>query len=556
MSAHSPLDYSDLRAGADDAPSSASGAAPRAAQHAAAYPAQTADPGSLSPLWAAGLTAAAGGAGLAWALAVVPSVAFHLVAAGGGAGLAVTVAAVAVAAQQWRSAGRLRASAGAAAGEAQELARRQERDFAELDRARGVAGLARRNAEAVAADLAFFQAEAARLAGETLPDAFGRLRGGEPADRVLAETARPASRALSDMLELALGEVGAAERQRATALASCASAAARIQAQATRMLAELREMEQRYGDDKVFADLAEIDHQASQMGRLADSIALLAGGRSGRRWTRPIPMESLLRGAMGRIDAYQRIRIHSGSTAAVAGYAAEGVMHALAELMDNATAFSTHSSEVHVYVEDEDVGIVITIEDSGLGMRRRERDRAEGLVTQSLDISTLPGTRLGLAVVGRVASRYGLTVSFRPSSRGGTGVVVMIPRALITQPRPQHESAGSAETAETAGSTPAASAAAEAADRGDALPPGEYRGYPDYQLDGDLPVRPRGRTLAAKDKEQAERPRNAAAARTPQETGSRFAAFRQSGRRTPDMAAGPAGPAGPADEEWKSKEQE
>jgi anti-sigma regulatory factor (Ser/Thr protein kinase) len=219
---------------------------------------------------------------------------------------------------------------------------------------------------------------------------------------------------------------------------------------------------------------------------------------------------------MGRIDAYQRIRIHSTSGAAVAGYAAEGVMHALAELMDNATAFSTHGSEVHVYVEDEDVGIVITIEDSGLGMRRRERDRAEGLVTQSLDLSTLPGTRLGLAVVGRVANRYGLTVSFRPSSRGGTGVVVMIPRALITQRRPlDHDTSGEDPA------VPAEPAMPEADDMADADPPG------DDNLDGNLPVRPRGRTLADA-RVHAESSRGTAAARTPRETGSRFAAFRQS----------------------------
>jgi hypothetical protein len=63
----------------------------------------------------------------------------------------------------------------------------------------------------------------------------------------------------------------------------------------------------------------------------------------------------------------------------------------------------------------------VTIEDGGLGMRRRERHRAEELVSQPLDLASLPGTRLGLAVVGRLASRYGLTVNFRPSSRGGTG---------------------------------------------------------------------------------------------------------------------------------------
>jgi signal transduction histidine kinase len=518
MSAHTPLEYSDLRARADHAPSSADSAAgPPTANPRRPSPAR-----SLNPLAAGAITAAIGGAGLAWALEVAPSGALHLVAAGGGSGLAVTVAAVAVAVQQWRSARRLQANA----GDAQELARWQQRHVAELGRARDEAEAARQDAKALAADLASLQAQAARLSDETMPAAFGRLRDGDPVDQVLSELARPASGALADVLDLALGEVSVAERQRATALASCASAAARIQAQATRMLAELRDMEQRYGDDKVYADLAEIDHQASQMGRLADSIALLAGGRSGRRWTRPIPMESLLRGAMGRIDAYQRVRVHSTSTAAVAGYAAEGVMHALAELMDNATAFSTHSSEVHVYVEDEDVGIVITVEDSGLGMRRRERDRAEGLVTQSLDISTLPGTRLGLAVVGRVASRYGLTVSFRPSSRGGTGVVVMIPRALITQPRPQAEIVESTP-GERSGAA-VESAVREADELGDDLP------FDDDGLDGDLPVRPRGRTLAAK--EQVDRPRGAVAARTPQETGSRFAAFRQSGKGTADTA--------------------
>jgi anti-sigma regulatory factor (Ser/Thr protein kinase) len=260
----------------------------------------------------------------------------------------------------------------------------------------------------------------------------------------------------------------------------------------------------------------ELDHRVSQMGRLADSIALLAGGRSGRRWTKPIPMESVLRGAMGRIDAYRRVRVHSTSDAAVVGYAAEGVMHALAELMDNAAAFSAHGSEVHVYVEEEDVGSVITIEDSGLGMRKRERGRAEGLVSAPLDLASLPGTRLGLAVVGRLATRYGLDVNFRPSSRGGTGVVVMVPRQLIAQPRLEnpadHNDAAYSET-----QPPAQPSGIDPVDE-------QSAGSDDF----DLPVRPRGLTLAA-----AIRPEPAADAassgRHSRDAGARFAAFRQSG---------------------------
>jgi signal transduction histidine kinase len=498
------------------------------------------------PLVAGGVTAVIGGAGLAVALAVAPSGAFDLVAAGGGTGLAVTVAAVATAAYQLRSARGSRA----AANQAQARALQLEHDIAGLDQARRdtelvrrEAELARRDAEEATAHRVSVEAEAALLSSQTLPSAFARVHAGDAVDQVIAEAGHPASSALSGVLDLAVSEVAVAERRGATAMAACASAAARIQAQTTRMLAELREMEQRHGDEKVFGDLIELDHRVSQLGRLADSIALLAGGRSGRRWTRPIQMESLLRGAMGRIDAYQRIRIHSASTSAVAGYAAEGVMHALAELMDNATAFSTHGSEVHVYVEEEDVGVVVTIEDSGLGMRKRERDRAEALVAQPLDLATLPGTRLGLAVVGKVIDRYGLTVSFRPSSRGGTGVVMMIPRSLITQPRPL--------AADISGEYPGTSSEPSQQETDELGGVGLLDDEEDP--DADLPVRPRGRTLAAA-RARTEASHEAAPARTPRETGSRFAAFRESGKTAPQPHIAGDAPAGQARDQTASEE--
>ncbi len=122
-------------------------------------------------------------------------------------------------------------------------------------------------------------------------------------------------------------------------------------------------MENRHDED-VLGDLLQLDHRTAQAGRLADSIAVLTGGRSGRRWTKPIVMESVLRGAMGRISAYQRVRLHSTSAVAVVGHAAEGVMHALAELMDNAAKFSPPTEEVHVYVEELTTGVMVTIEDA------------------------------------------------------------------------------------------------------------------------------------------------------------------------------------------------
>ncbi|MER5309320.1 ATP-binding protein [Streptomyces sp. NPDC002773] len=247
-----------------------------------------------------------------------------------------------------------------------------------------------------------------------------------------AETARLTEERTAE-LERLEGRLRRAESARSAAMAAAANAAGRMQALATSMMADLREMEHRHADEDVLTDLLHLDHRTAQAGRLADSVAVLTGARSGRRWARPIVMESILRGAMGRIGGYQRVRLHSGSDAAVAGHAAEGVMHALAELLDNAANFSPPSAEVHVYVEEVPAGIVITIEDSGLAMSDVQLRRAEAAVgSAAQDLAGLSGTRLGLHVVGRLARKHGLTVSFRPSARGGTGALLMLPQELIS----------------------------------------------------------------------------------------------------------------------------
>ncbi|WP_369216363.1 sensor histidine kinase, partial [Streptomyces flavofungini] len=229
--------------------------------------------------------------------------------------------------------------------------------------------------------------------------------------------------------------VRTAESERAAALAASANAAGRMQALATGMLADLREMEGRHADEDVLTDLLHLDHRTAQAGRIADSVAVLTGARSGRRWAKPIVMESILRGAMGRIGGYQRVRVHSASEVAVAGHAAEGVMHALAEILDNAANFSPPTSEVHVYIEEVAAGVIISVEDSGLVMGPVQQRRAEQAVSGGTKgLGGLSGTRLGLAVVGRLARKHGLTVSFRPSARGGTGVLLLIPQELLSRP--------------------------------------------------------------------------------------------------------------------------
>ncbi|MBB0246640.1 ATP-binding protein, partial [Streptomyces alkaliphilus] len=275
-----------------------------------------------------------------------------------------------------------------------------------------------------------------RLSEEHVPALVTRLRESTSADTALASIEQPESPAQRAVLRHFAEEIGRSETARASAMSACANAAGRMQAMATGMLADLRAMEHRHADPDVLTDLLHLDHRTAQAGRLADSIAVLTGARSGRRWAKPIVMESILRGAMGRIAGYQRVRLHSNTDVAIAGHAAEGIMHALAELLDNAANFSPPTAEVHVYVEEVPAGLIITIEDSGLVMSETALRRAERAVSSDpRDLTTLSGTRLGLAVVGRLARKHGLSVSFRPSARGGTGALVRIPQELITRPR-------------------------------------------------------------------------------------------------------------------------
>ncbi|QHA08624.1 histidine kinase [Streptomyces broussonetiae] len=320
--------------------------------------------------------------------------------------------------------------------------------------------------------------------------------------RLERESEQETNRLLSENDRLG-AELERARRDRAAAVSATSNAAGRMQALATATLADLRAMEDRHSDEDVLADLLQLDHRTAQAGRLADSIAVLTGARSGRRWARPIAMESILRGAMGRIAGYQRVRTHSVSEAAVAGHAAEGVMHALAELLDNAANFSPPAAEVHVYVEEVPAGVIVSVEDSGLVMGDVQLRRAERAVSGDVSgLGGLTGTRLGLAVVGRIARKHGLKVSFRPSARGGTGVLMLIPQDILANPALAAAPAVTPPEQTPVPRRPKAPAAVESAPVHSTAATAPEQG-PQQGAAG-LPKRRRGRTLA-----EAERSRSA-----------------------------------------------
>ncbi|MEV7086287.1 ATP-binding protein [Streptomyces sp. NPDC093085] len=383
------------------------------------------------------------------------------------------------------------------------------------------------------------------LTGKTLPAAFAGVRAGGSADTVLATLDTPADPRLRVLVDAVVREFALSERRASAAQAASAKALSRVQAKAVSMLADLREMQDRHGEE-VFGDLLKLDHNTSQLGLLTDRLALLMGGRASRAWNKPIGMESILRGAVGRIAAYQRVRLHCSSNAAIAGFAAEPVMHLLAELMDNAANFSPPIDEVHVYVEERAAGIVVTIEDSGLKMAAAAMRRAEESVSGRVtDLAMLQGTRLGLAVVGRLAAKYHISVNYRPSSRGGTGVVVLFPPQLMAQqrgvesepparqaPAPQPPAPRAAEPRPAAPRTADPSPVPPPVPTSTAWPvlpsPSAPGGGPRVATPGGLPVRPPGRTMAAADRGRplpTPGPAPAAAEPEPRDVGARFGAF-------------------------------
>lgn len=409
-------------------------------------------------------------------------------------------------------------------------------------------------------------AELKRLTDELLPAAVARLREGQSADTVLGQLDWPTSPAVRAPAESFVRELAHSERRAAAAQAASAKALSRVQAKAVSMLADLREMQERHGEE-VFGDLLKLDHSTSQLGLMTDRLALLMGGRSSRAWNKPIVMESILRGAVGRIAAYQRVRLHCSTRAAVTGFAAEGVMHLLAELMDNAANFSPPIDEVNVYVEERSAGIVVTIEDSGLKMATAAMRRAEESVAgRTTDLASLQGTRLGLAVVGRLAVKYGISVNYRPSSRGGTGVVVLLPRQILAQqrePAPADTRTRPAVPAPSAAPAPAAPVAPAPSDPAPApAEPAAPRagrpapaGAPDNTPNG-LPVRRPGRTMADAEREREQRRSDDSTGDgTPdqerpavRDAGSRFGAFhraRRSGREATGPEDRPEPPAAP-----------
>ncbi|MFG2819329.1 sensor histidine kinase [Kitasatospora sp. NPDC048365] len=219
------------------------------------------------------------------------------------------------------------------------------------------------------------------------------------------------------------------------------SVARRILVMAHDQQAGLDEMERTHDDPALLDGLLKADHAAAQQARLAQTLAVLCGARAGRHWPEPVALEDVVRGAQSRILPFQRVVVRSRVESAVVGAAAEALIHAVAELLDNATRYSPPSTQVFVTLMPVHNGAVIEIDDCGVGMPEQAVEKAAVALAGggTLEVSRLGEVpQLGLAAVGRLAEQYGfrVTLSSAPSPYGGVRVVVLLPNALLTEVLP------------------------------------------------------------------------------------------------------------------------
>jgi hypothetical protein len=198
-----------------------------------------------------------------------------------------------------------------------------------------------------------------------------------------------------------------------------------------RQLGMLDAMERATDDPAALADLFRLDHLTTRMRRHAESLIILSGASTGRSWREPVRLVDILRAAVSEVEDYTRIEVVGESAAAVLGPAANDVVHLLAELMENATAFSPPATKVEARVDTVGTGVAIEIEDRGLGLTKSELAAINARLDSPPGFDLAETEHLGLFVVGQLASRHRISVALRRSHYGGITAVVLLPNSVI-----------------------------------------------------------------------------------------------------------------------------
>ncbi|WP_285786476.1 nitrate- and nitrite sensing domain-containing protein [Micromonospora sp. NBRC 101691] len=292
----------------------------------------------------------------------------------------------------------------------------------------------------IARSMRLLRGQALRIAQLELPETLERLRtvsGGVPE----IEVAPAVVRSLDEIGELAEAFVAVHRSAVSVAMeqatmrrnvnAMFVNLARRSQVLVERQLELLDELEREESDPDQLENLFKLDHLAARMRRNDESLLVLSGAETRRRWNWPVGLGSVLLAAGAEIEQYQRVRHESVADLYVVGHVVGELVHLLAELLENATAFSRPDTVVRVTVRAVAGGAVVEIADEGLGMSPSALAQTNRLLASPPPADVAASERMGLFVVGHLAARHDIDVRLCERVPEGLVARVMLPAVLL-----------------------------------------------------------------------------------------------------------------------------
>ncbi|MFC9533897.1 sensor histidine kinase [Streptomyces sp. NPDC056975] len=394
-------------------------------------------------------------------------------------------------------------------------------------------------AKAQQEQIALQLAVVARLAGVHLPQALERLQAGDAIDDVLAEVdepdATPEMRAeVRKVLRTAL--IGVEEElDRATSAEhAVVSIGSRLQVLIGGLRGRLHELQTEHGRLPALREaFMFLDARLGPAVLLATSISVLGGSvRPGRQWQEPQNLLRVVRGGIGQINDFDRVKVGALPELGVDGGLVDDLTTIFGHLLDNAARYSPPSEPVVVSGREVPNGVGIEIQDVGKGLSEEKKREAEQALAGDAEGPGLggisEGANLGLRTVGILARRYGIRVTLADSPWLGTSVVVVVPGkyfsalpAAVTEPVPR--GAAVEPTAASAPVAPAQNAKAQELTSGGLPKRKAWRDAPERNRTGPRPDAPEGSSG------RVERPDEAVGAVPSPESFAGLAAFATAG---------------------------
>jgi PAS domain S-box-containing protein len=208
--------------------------------------------------------------------------------------------------------------------------------------------------------------------------------------------------------------------------------ARRSQGLVDRQLELLDELERSEVDPDRLDELFRMDHLATRMRRNVENLIVLSGVDQRRRWGESVPLRDVVEAAVAEVEDYSRVQVAGIHDLTLSGQAASDVAHLLAELVENATSFSSPTTKVEVSGGPAGNGYVLEIEDHGIGMSDADLAEANRRLAAPLAADNIAVSRMmGFHVVGRLAARHGIRVQLRQRWFGGVTALVLLPAVLL-----------------------------------------------------------------------------------------------------------------------------